>query len=354
MYFVPQANTSIVIEFLLVRSVDHITGATGQTPIVTLSKNGGAYAPAAGAVFEIGNGRYGLRPDPRDTDTVGPLMLHAVAPLCDPEDRDFFVTANMAAISAALSPSSTSTQSLTGRLIVTGALRLLGVLQPNEVPGADDLTTGMYSLNELIDTWGAEMLTIPVVSQAAYPLTAGVSAYTIGPGGTWSQSWPNRIEGAQVVWTSAGIVYRIPVQVVGINGWTMIAQQGLQAPWPWVVYYSRTFPLGTIKVWPVPNGSQTVSLEVNTPTALAQFATADTAYALQPAYARALRFNLAVALSPEYPGRPVDPIIANIADTSLRALKVMNVRMADLDTSLSASLFKSRTGNYWIYTDGPV
>jgi hypothetical protein len=354
MYFLPQANTSIALEFLLVLNTDHITGATGKTPTVTISKNGGAFASPQGAVSEIGNGRYMLAPNAADTDTVGPLSLHATATGCDPEDRDLYVVQNLNAINAALTPSSTSMLTLTGRTLVTNALRLLGVIQPNEVPTADDMTTGLYALNELIDGWGAQRLTIPVVAHTSYALTTGVQTYTIGPSGTWNQAWPNSIEGAQVVWTSAGLVYRIPVQIVTNAGWELIGQQGLRAPWPWVVYYSRTFPLGTVKVWPIPDGTQTVSLELNTPTAVAPFATLDTTYAFQPAYAKALRFNLAVAMAPEYPGRPIDPLILQGAAESLGNLKGTNVTPSDLDTSGVSGLFGARRGTYSIYTDGPL
>jgi len=354
MYFLPQANTSLVVEFLLVLSSDHITGATGKTPTVTISKNGAPFATPQGAVSEIGNGRYMLAPSRADTDTVGPLALHATAAGCDPTDRDFAVVQNLNAISAALTPSTTSTLTLTGRMLITNALRLLGVVQPNDVPTPDDMNTGLFALNELIDSWGAERLTMPVVAQTTYPLTRGVAQYTIGPGGTWNQAWPNTIDGAQVVWTQTGIVYRIPVQVVSIDGWTMVSQQSLTAPWPWVVYYSRTFPLGTIKVWPVPDGSQTVGLEVNTPMAVAPFATLDTTYALPPAYAKALRYGLAVAIAPEYPGRPLDPLILQGAAESLTRLKGTNVTPSDLATDAVARLFGTRRGSYSIWSDGPV
>src|SRR5215471_2927802 len=354
MYFLPQGNTTVAVEFLLVLSSDHITGATGKTATVTLSKNGAAFASPHGAVSEIGNGRYMIAADAIDANTVGPLSLHATASGCDPEDRDFYVVQNINAINAALTPSSTSTLTLTGRNLVTYALRLLGVIQPNEVPTADDMTTGLYALNELVDSWAAERLLIPVVALTSYTLTTGVQTYTIGPGGTWNQAWPNSLEGARVVWTSAGVTYRIPVQVVSVDGWTTISQRSFRAPWPWVVYYLRNFPLGTVNVWPVPDGTQTVSLEIDTPTALAQFSTLDTTYAFQPAYAKALRYNLALALSPEYPGRPVDPLIVQGAIESKRIVKGTNVWQMDMDTAGVALLFGTRRGNYNIYTDGPV
>ena len=67
-------------------SSDHISGATGLTPTVTLSKNGGAFAAAAGAVTEVGNGWYSLAGNATDRNTLGELLLHASASGADPTE----------------------------------------------------------------------------------------------------------------------------------------------------------------------------------------------------------------------------------------------------------------------------
>jgi hypothetical protein len=74
------------IPFLMIDSSDHITGKTGLSPTVTISKNGGAFAAPAGAVAAIGNGWYKLTPTAADTGTVGAFLLHAVATGADPCD----------------------------------------------------------------------------------------------------------------------------------------------------------------------------------------------------------------------------------------------------------------------------
>lgn len=53
--------------------------ATGLTPAVTLSKNGSAFAAAAGTVSEIGDKWYKLTPAAADTGTVGSLVVRATA-----------------------------------------------------------------------------------------------------------------------------------------------------------------------------------------------------------------------------------------------------------------------------------
>ena len=74
-----QNSTDYPFQFLMVDSADHLTAKTGLTPTVTLSKNGGAFAAAEGAVSEIGNGIYSLAGNAEDRDTLGELMIQASA-----------------------------------------------------------------------------------------------------------------------------------------------------------------------------------------------------------------------------------------------------------------------------------
>lgn len=73
----------------MVLSSDHLTGATGKSPTVTLSKNGGAFGSPAGLISEIGNGWYSVAGNATDENTLGPLLLHAAAVACDPTDENY-------------------------------------------------------------------------------------------------------------------------------------------------------------------------------------------------------------------------------------------------------------------------
>jgi len=90
-----QSANAEVLPFFLVSSVDGKSGVTGlgTAPVVTLSKNGGAFAAAAGTVSEIGSGWYALAGNTTDSNTLGPLLLHAVGTGADPADVKFHVTA---------------------------------------------------------------------------------------------------------------------------------------------------------------------------------------------------------------------------------------------------------------------
>lgn len=86
-----QSTTTYPIPFFLAQATDHLTGLTGQTPSVTISKNGGAFGPAAGAVSEVGNGWYVLAGNATDRATLGALLIHAEAAGADDYDMDYYI-----------------------------------------------------------------------------------------------------------------------------------------------------------------------------------------------------------------------------------------------------------------------
>ena len=91
MKFRNQNDNTYPIMFLLTLSSDHITGATGKTPTLTISKNGAVFGAHAGAVTELANGWYKWTPAAADFDTKGELLLHASAADCDPYDEKYEV-----------------------------------------------------------------------------------------------------------------------------------------------------------------------------------------------------------------------------------------------------------------------
>jgi hypothetical protein len=86
-----QNSTAHPITFLIVSSTDHNAGLSGLSPAVTVSKDGGAFAAAAGAVSEVGNGWYALAGNATDRNTLGAFLVHATAPGADPCDVQYTI-----------------------------------------------------------------------------------------------------------------------------------------------------------------------------------------------------------------------------------------------------------------------
>ena len=76
-------STTYTRSFLMVSSSDHVSGATGKTVTVNLSKAGGAFAAAGGTVTEIANGWYKIALTTTDTNTLGDLAYDCTATGCD-------------------------------------------------------------------------------------------------------------------------------------------------------------------------------------------------------------------------------------------------------------------------------
>jgi len=86
-----QSSTTYPLFFLMVDSTDHVTGKTGLSPTVTISKNGGSFASPSGAVSEVGNGLYKIAGNATDSNTVGELWIHATGTGADPTDTAYTV-----------------------------------------------------------------------------------------------------------------------------------------------------------------------------------------------------------------------------------------------------------------------
>lgn len=90
-YDILKGSSGTPLLFLLVQSSDHITGLTGASPTVKIGKNGGTGAAPSGAVTEIDStnlpGWYKVAGNATDTNTAGPLTLHASATSADPFDN---------------------------------------------------------------------------------------------------------------------------------------------------------------------------------------------------------------------------------------------------------------------------
>ncbi len=67
-------------------STDHVTGKTGLTLTVTISKDGAAFGALGGSVTEVSSGWYKIAFNTTDTNTLGDLATHATATGADASD----------------------------------------------------------------------------------------------------------------------------------------------------------------------------------------------------------------------------------------------------------------------------
>lgn len=206
--------------------------------------------------------------------------------------------------------------------IITGALRRINAYAPGETLSAQDANDALTLLNDLLDTWSTEHLTVFNNNEFTFTLQPGKYSYTIGTGGDVNTPRPLRITNVYTRITasgSTGIDY--PCQVISGDEYTSIGLKAQPGPWPKVVYYNENFPLGNLLFWPAPNTAGEVHLWTDNIFSL--FSNLTDQVSLPQGYARALKLNLALELAPEYK-KPVEPILVEQARTAKAALKALN------------------------------
>lgn len=193
-----QSSTSYPVHFLLVLSIDHITGATGLAPTVTISKNGGVFGAAAGAVSEIANGWYALAGNTTDRDTLGELLIHVTCAGCDPVD--FKVDIVMHNPFATIAAIETDTQDIQSRIPAA----LVGGNIVSNVLAIDGSTTAADKLQTSADSMelGAAIAGVLSITQMTTNLTEATN---------------NHYNGRVILWTS-GPLLRQATDIVAYDG----------------------------------------------------------------------------------------------------------------------------------------
>lgn len=241
----------------------------------------------------------------------------------------------------------------TATQLVVAALRLCreGLKAPGRTASTEQLTDGRLRLNEILDAWGADRLTIPSYLRTTHTLTANTTSYTIGIGGNINIVRPVSIDWAGLIIDTAGDpTTEIPIEVFTPQRWRAILQKGLSSSLAQGIYYDHawTAGLGRIEPWPVPDVG-TTQLVIYSYEALTEFADLTTAYSAPPGYMRAIRLALAVELAPEF-GGSTRPTLAQDAKDALGIIKSANLRIVELqvDPALVSreGLWNWRTDTY--------
>lgn len=213
----------------------------------------------------------------------------------------------------------------TARQIITDSLKLIGALAGHEVAGGWEQHDAFLRLQELLDSWGTHAQTMYARRRVVVPVVANQQTYTIGIGGDVDVPRPMDLEEASYITDSNGT--EIGAGVLTTQEYTGIPIKELSGALVSGIVYDRTPPLGTIWVYPSP--TQALDLVIYYSEPVQEFPDLGTAVALEPGYAKAIRYNLAVELCPEW-GRVLDPLVERGARESLADIKRANVETSEL------------------------
>ena len=214
--------------------------------------------------------------------------------------------------------------------VIRSALILIGQLDPLEPASADEAAQSLTVLQDLIEAWATERLTITTVPRATYSLAANTATFTIGSGAVLNTPRPVTIDGAAYVSGTGTAAVDVPLAVYTDAEWQAIPTKAQTGSVPSGIWYDHGFTaagVGTIQVWPVPTAVTTLVLYV--PTAIVGPVALTSLMLYPPGYAKAIRYGLAAELAPVF-GIPAAPKVEQIAIRSFAALKRANTRPVEL------------------------
>lgn len=211
--------------------------------------------------------------------------------------------------------------------IIKAGMRLSSLIGPEENPTNVEAANGLMCLNQMLDSWQLDRLSIFTVDITDFPFVGGQQTYTLGAGGNFNIPRPARIEAASaILGPNSGSPIELPMTYTQSESeWQGILIKSVTVTYPFVVYDDGGMPFRGLHMWPIPaDSSQAFRLYSWEP--LAQFDTLGTTKLFPPGYAEAIRYNLALRLADDF-DEDVRPSVVQRAMQSLDRLRISNVEI---------------------------
>jgi hypothetical protein len=203
---------------------------------------------------------------------------------------------------------------------INGALRLIGQLAEGEEPSAATATDALAALNQMIDSWNTERLSVFSTQDQVFSWLPNFATRTLGPTGDFVGNRPILVDDSTYFRDPSSNI-SFGIKLVNQQQYNGIAVKTVTSTYPQVMFVNMTYPDITMTVYPVPTKVlewHIVSVqELTTPALLS------TPLAFPPGYLRAFRYNLACEIAPEFGVEP-SPQVSRIAMYSKRNLKRIN------------------------------
>ena len=178
--------------------------------------------------------------------------------------------------------------------LIRSSMRLIGAIATGETPSAEEVTDGLLALNDMLENWSTETLSVWGSSNQTFSLIANQATYSVGPAGNWNTTRPQDIDGAYC--TFGGVDF--PIEVISQQQYNDISIKSMKQPITERLLYVNEYPLGVVTVWPVPTQNTAITLTMSRvlvfPVAVTDVLTGP------PGFLKALRYCLAVEFAPEF------------------------------------------------------
>ena len=202
---------------------------------------------------------------------------------------------------------------------INRALRLLGVLAEGETPSAETSQDALIALNQMIDSWSTERLSVYYTQDQVFNWPSGEIKRTLGPTGDFVGNRPVMLDDATYYRSPGGVSYG--VNFINQDQYNSIAVKTATSTLPQVIFVNETHPDIEMRIYPVP--TQVLEWHFISVQELTQPASLATQLEIPPGYLRAFTYNLAMEIAPEFGVEPSGQV-QRIAMVSKRTLKRIN------------------------------
>lgn len=203
-----------------------------------------------------------------------------------------------------MTTSADTTYELTRSQIIEAALRKLGALAKGQSADATDLSNGQQALNAIIAEFQVKH-GMPVWARKDYSITlvAGQRDYTLGEGQTINTPYPLHIHTAVLETITGGAM--IELLPIAYKDFRLLNTESTGRPTQYS--YQPKINLGVLSLWPLPTSTDvsTYTLQITYQRPFEGFTAAGETPDFPQQWQKALIYQLAVDLAPEY-GIPIE------------------------------------------------
>ena len=228
--------------------------------------------------------------------------------------------------------------------IITSSLRTINAIGTGETLEASQAADGMEALNLMLAGLAAEELTMVALTQEVFTMIPGKVSYTMGPLGDFDTVRPERIDG-WFVRDAGGEDYPM-TDIIGEDAYRQIPNKSNPGR-PDYLYVSYGYPLATFYFYPVNDTAESLYIDSFKP--MGEYTNLTTVISLPPQYLNMIKWNLAIACAPEYPGAtalPSFPTVVALAEDSKTKLLALNA--ANRLEAIRLNLFPPTTGTVFL------
>lgn len=158
-----------------------------------------------------------------------------------------------------MATSNSTNFSITRDELISGALRLAGVIAEGSSPTTDQVTTSAQALNMLVKALQVDGLPLWAMKQYSMSLTSATNSYTIGVGLTVNTPKPLKIVQAFLHNVDTG--NDVPLRLVTRDEYNRLGTKTSQGV-PSQIYYDVQRDSGTLYVYPTPGTTEASDYQI--------------------------------------------------------------------------------------------